>query len=37
MVSDEMIPDILVAIGRMYRGKIKKGKILREKVGKIFN
>jgi hypothetical protein len=35
MIPDETIPDILTAIGRMYHGKIKKGKLLKEKVGSL--
>lgn len=35
MIPDDIIPDILTAIGRMYKGKIKKGKILREKIGSL--
>lgn len=34
-IPDESIPDILTAIGRLYKGKIKKGTIVREKVGSI--
>jgi len=34
-VPDESIPDILTAVGRMYKGKIKRGKILNEKIGSI--
>ena len=32
MIPDECIPDILVAVGRMYKGRIKKGKILDSRV-----
>lgn len=35
LIDDEMIPDILLAISRRYKNKIKKGRILREKVGSI--
>jgi hypothetical protein len=35
MIPDDLIPDILVAVGRMYKGKIKDGRILKEKVGSI--
>lgn len=36
MISDEVIPDILIAIGRMYSGRIRNGRIIREKVGRLF-
>lgn len=35
MFPDESIPDLLVALGRMYKGKIKNGKIAKEKVGSL--
>lgn len=35
LIDDAMIPDILLAISRMYKNKIKNGKILREKVGSL--
>jgi len=35
MIPDETLPDILTAVGRMYKGKIKQGKILKEKVGSL--
>lgn len=35
MLPDESIPDLLVALGRMYKGKIKNGKIAKEKVASI--
>ena len=34
-IPDESIPDILTAVGRMYSGKIKAGRILQEKVGSL--
>lgn len=35
MIPDEVIPDILTAVGRMYSRKIKHGRILKERVGSI--
>jgi hypothetical protein len=29
-IPDEMIPSILVAVGKVYKGKIKNGKIIEE-------
>lgn len=34
-LRDEDIPDILVAIGRMYKNRIKNGKIDQDKVGSL--
>ena len=34
-IPDEDIPNILVAVGRMYSRAIKKGKIIKEKVSSI--
>ena len=34
-IPDEVLPDIITAVGRMYKGKIKNGFIVKEKVGSI--